>query len=188
MKKIIVFLFVCFFYTCQDTKKIPLKEVQSNDIYLVLKNGILLYKNEPFTGLYKEFDSVNQTYNLSTYVLGKKEGLEKKNYTNNLLAEERFYKKGLKTGIHKGFWQDGSVKFEYHFNEEGVYHGSFKEWSPNGQIIKEFNYDNGKEKGTQRMWNTNGTIRANYIVKYGERFGLIGLKKCYTIDIKNEKI
>ena len=169
---------------CQEKQQLALVEVESNDSSLVLNNGLLLYINKPFTGLFKEYDSINNTTNSSNYILGKKGGLETKTYTNQIIAEERFYKRGLKTGNHRGFWQDGSLKFEYFFNNKGFYDGSFKQWSKDGQIIKEFNYVNGKENGSQKMWNTNGTIRANYFVKHGEIFGLIGLKKCYSIAVQ----
>ena len=100
---------------CQEKQQLALFEVDSNDSSLVLNNGLLLYINKPFTGLFKEYDSINNTTNSSNYILGKKEGLETKIYTNQIIAEERFYKKGLKTGNHRGFWQDGSLKFEYFF-------------------------------------------------------------------------
>ena len=46
-----------------------------------------------------------------------------------------------------------------------------------------FHYKNGKEVGSQRLWKADGSIKANYEVVGGERFGLIGLKKCYNMDI-----
>ena len=54
--------------------------------------------------------------------------------------------------------------------------------------MADFNYVDGKEEGSQKMWQINGKIRANYHVKNGERFGLIGLKKCYTVNTKDEDI
>ena len=83
---------------------------------------------------------------------------------------------------HLGWWEDGTPKFEYHFNTKGAYEGKRKEWYKNGQLVRDFNYVSGKEVGSQRMWAKNGKIRANYEVKNGERFGLIGLKKCYTVN------
>ncbi|MBL4605878.1 MAG: hypothetical protein JKY02_09535 [Flavobacteriaceae bacterium] len=162
--------------------------LKSDNESLKLDNGTLFYKDVPFYGTLEQYDAVNETENLCEYVAGKKQGKETKKYLNDTLAEERFYKKGLKVGVHKGFWKNGALKFEYHYNEKGVYHGTFKEWYQNGQALKEFNYINGKENGSQKMWLMNGNIRANYVVKDGERFGLIGLKKCYTVNVIDEKI
>ena len=36
----------------------------------------------------------------------------------------------------------------------------------------------GYEEGSQKAWWQNGVIRANYVVKNGRRYGLIGLKLC----------
>ena len=49
-----------------------------------------------------------------------------------------------------------------------------------------FNYINGKEAGKQLLLKSNGNIKANYEVVNGERFGLIGLKKCYTVTKIND--
>lgn len=173
--------------SCQKKQVLEAVIVKSDDAELQLVNGTLLYKNVPFTGTLFHYDALNQTDNETQYVSGKKEGLELKKYTDQSIAEERHYKKGLKVGIHKGYWKNGEWKFEYHY-KDGVYHGYFREWYPNGQMVKDFHYLNGKEEGAQRMWRSDGKIRANYVVKNGERFGLIGLKKCYTVTTKNEEI
>lgn len=154
------------------------------DVSLELKNGVLEYNNTPFKGIITGYDEVNRTFNQTNYNEGRKDGEEKKMYKNNVVAERRFYKNGRKIGIHKGWYEDGSLKFEYHYNDFGVYDGSFKEWYKNGQALKAFNYKKGKENGSQKMWLSNGNIRANYVVKDGERYGLIGLKKCYSVAKK----
>ena len=51
-----------------------------------------------------------------------------------------------------------------------------------------FNYKKGKESGSQRLWKTDGSIKANYDVVNGERFGLIGLKKCYQVTVGNDTV
>jgi len=173
---------------CQNKQEFDFEKIQANDSNLILKNGVLYHKKKPYDGLCEQYNPFTKITKLTTYKLGKKEGLETKTYKDSSLAEQRFYKNGFKTGIHRGFWKDGSLKFEYCYNNSGFYEGSFKEWSKGGQLIKEFHYANGKEKGSQKMWNTNGTIRANYVVKHGERYGLIGLKKCYSIDVESKDL
>ncbi|MEM9141783.1 MAG: hypothetical protein AAGA86_02275 [Bacteroidota bacterium] len=150
---------------------------------LKLANGVLLYKNTPFAGLLVEtYDDTSLKMELQ-YRDGRKHGHEKRWYPQGQLAQSRSYAHGLKVGNHQGWWEDGSEKFHYHFNEKGEYHGSRKEWYRNGQQLLDFNYVNGKESGAQRMWTASGEIRANYEVRNGERFGLIGLKKCYTVNV-----
>lgn len=71
---------------------------------------------------------------------------------------------------------------------DGELQGIANEWYRNGQPYKAFHYKMGYENGSQKMWWENGIIRANYVVKQGRRYGLIGLKLCMTpqdsIDFK----
>ena len=82
-----------------------------------------------------------------------------------------------KEGIHTAWWPDGNPKFQYHFiNDE--HHGEAKEWYSNGKPFRFFHYTIGHEDGLQQMWWEDGSIRANYVVKDGEQYGLIGRKLC----------
>jgi antitoxin component YwqK of YwqJK toxin-antitoxin module len=74
-------------------------------------------------------------------------------------------------------FRSGQPQFEFYF-EDGEYHGVAKEWYQNGQAYRTFHYEHGYEQGSQKMWWENGIIRANYVVKNGRRYGLIGLKLC----------
>ena len=181
MKRILFISFIISLTSCTQQKEAHLVLFKENK-QIEIKNGVVFYQTTPFNGTLKSFNAINQTNDIATYYQGKKHGEEKKFFLNDSLAEVRYYKNGLKIGIHKSWRKDGSQKFEYPFNDKGYYHGTIKEWYTNGQLVKEFNYVNGKESGTQKMWQSNGNIRANYTVVNGEKFGLIGLKKCYTID------
>ena len=122
----------------------------------------------------------------SEYLNGKKEGYYKGWYPDGNKQFERFYKNGQKVGKHIGWYKNNKKKFEIQFNNKGNYNGFVKEWYINGNLSSFFNYLDGKENGSQMMWQPNGKVIANYFTKNGERFGLIGLKKCYSISIKNE--
>ena len=182
------FYIVVLFFVCSCSKlEVEQVSLTASNIDLEIVNGILLYKNMPFSGEIKSFDEINQTKNITTYFKGAKHGIEQKWYSNDSLAEVRYYTNGLKVGVHKSWWENGCPKFEYPYSNTGSYDGTLKEWYVNGQQVLEFNYKNGKESGIQRMWLANGNIRANYTVVEGERFGLIGLKKCYTVKTNNDE-
>ncbi len=186
LKQFVYILFFVCLLSCVNKGQSHLVLFKENK-QLEVKNGVLFYKNLPFNGTLKFFDEINQTHNESNYLEGKKHGEERKYYLNDSLSEVRFYKKGLKVGVHKSWWKNGNKKFEYSYNDLGTYDGPFNEWYKNGQAAKAFNYKNGKESGVQKMWLLNGKIRANYTVLNGERFGLIGLKKCYTVKTNEDK-
>ncbi len=147
-----------------------------------------MYNNEPFVGqleLHHDSGKIKSTVN---YDKGKKEGLETIWHYNNSIASKRFYTNGLKTGIHEGWWDNGNPKFVYHFNDKGEYNGNVKEWYETGLLFRDFNYLNSKEAGSQKLWYETGKIKANYEVINGERFGLIGLKKCYQVTVDSYEV
>jgi hypothetical protein len=41
--------------------------------------------------------------------------------------------------------------------------------------------------GQQRMWWPDGTLRANYVVRDGRRYGLLGAKGCVSVDSTTER-
>ncbi|GAA4933458.1 hypothetical protein GCM10023314_02400 [Algibacter agarivorans] len=155
---------------------------------LKLDNGVLFFNKSPFNGVLVTYYETETFKSKIEYVEGRKHGYEKQWYRSGDKLIERFYKEGFKTGIHKSWWNDGTQKFEYHFNDKGEFHGIVKEWYKNGKMFRDFNYIAGKEIGRQRMWKNDGTIKANYEVVNNERFGLIGLKKCYTVTIDSDEV
>lgn len=183
MKNTIVVLFVIFI-SCQ--KKINYQDKVFNSVDFKLINGELFLKGNLYSGKLIKHDTLHQFKTISNYYQGKKEGAELRYLKDTLKIEERFYTKGKKRGIHKGWWNNKKLRFVYHFNTKGEYHGEVNEWYKNGQQMKAFNFQNGKEVGTQQLWRDDGKIRANFVAKNGDRFGLIGLKKCYTVNTTNE--
>ncbi len=189
MTKIVVFFFGIFFYLfgCNTPVERSSVRLKNTNPSLFLKNGIQLYHGLPFTGILTGVNPLGETTVVVPYLSGRKEGEVLKTYANGAPAAQRFYKKGHKVGTHTAWWKNGRLKFKYQFNNTGAYHGAVKSWYSNGQPYQSFRYSNGKEIGAQKMWEENGKIRANYVVKNGDRFGLIGLKKCNSVNTKNEK-
>ena len=140
---------------------VPNVVINSKDSFLQLHQDTLFFQDKKF--------SVN----------GLEQGVFKKWYPNKKLAESRSFEAGKKEGKHIGFWEDGKPRFEFYFSK-GEHDGIANEWYSNGQAYKAFHYTMGYENGSQKIWWENGVIRANYVVKQGRRYGLIGLKLCMT--------
>lgn len=186
LKHIVVYaMFFLFVFSCKDTS---LSVVKQTDLNLILENGVLFYRTHPFSGTIVSNYSKKLPKYQAQYKDGKKHGPEKKWFSNGVLAEERFYTDGFKTGLHRSWWEGGGPKFQYYFNDTGAFHGEVKEWYPSGQLFRSFNYLNGQEVGRQRLWKLDGAIKANYEVVNNERYGLIGLKKCYTVTKDSDAI
>lgn len=185
---ILVFLVSCNQKETRNTVDTNVQERNRSDSQFDLDNGVLFYKKEPYSGIVNSFYKTGELKAKSVYFKGKRNGFYNGWYENGDVFFERFYKNGFKYGEHKGWYKNGQLSFVYYFNELGEYNGEIKEWYENGQLLRAFNYVKGREEGNQKMWQPNGKIRANYVTKNGERFGLIGLKKCYTINTENEVI
>jgi hypothetical protein len=158
-------------------KTVPTNYINANDTGFVKHGDTLYYQHKYFTGYQFSLYENADTAFIGSWFNGVEEGTQKKWYANKQLAEERFYINGKKEGTHQGWWPDGKPKFSFSaYNDE--YDGEFKEWYFSGLLGKQFHYLNGQEEGSQRLWWDNGTVRANYVIRKGKKYGLIGLVTC----------
>ena len=164
-------------------EKITIPDITKNktDVLFQLKNGVLYFDKETYTGIVNDFYENGNLKSISEYYNGKRQGKYFGWYPNKQKWFERFYTSGLKSGIHQGWHKNGTLMFEYYFNNNGSYNGSVKDWCLNGVLANYFNFIEGKETGSQKMWDLKGKIRANFYTVNGERHGLIGLKKCISV-------
>lgn len=159
---------------------IPDRTVSADNIALTKKAARVFLNDSLFSGfLIKSFED-GAVESKAGYLKGKLEGESIQYYDNGQLREKRFYKQNRKTDTHLGYWPNGQTKFEYHFKTD-MHVGELKEWYASGQAYRLLNYTEGKEDGSQKMWEPDGKIRANYVVKDGHRYGLIGLKNCKSV-------
>ena len=158
-------------------KTVPLNFIKFTDTSFSSHQDTLFYGNTFFTGYrYSLYDN-GDTALLQSFFNGVEEGTQKKWYANRQLAEERFYINGKKEGIHRSWWPDGKPKM--YFEADGdAYNGLFREWYASGLLGKEFHYLKGYEEGSERLWWNNGTVRANYVIRNGRRYGLLGTMIC----------
>lgn len=183
MNRFLAILFVAIlFFSCVKEKEID-RSIEA--VNIDQKNGVLHYQAVPFTGVLVGKHSNSELKTKTEYTDGLKHGKSYTWYADGQLQTKRVFNKGVKTGMHQGWWERGERKFTYYFNDSGQYEGSVKEWYKSGDVYRDLNYKNGKENGSQQVWKSDGRIRANYVVVDGERYGLIGLKRCYTVMNKD---
>jgi antitoxin component YwqK of YwqJK toxin-antitoxin module len=158
-------------------KTVPLTFINVADTQFKNHQDTLYYGDHFFTGYRYALYENGDTAELQSYFNGVEEGYQRKWYPGKTLAEERFYINGKKEGIHRSWWPDGKQKMYFEAcNDE--YSGDFKEWYSTGLLGKEFHYVNGREEGSEKLWWDNGTVRANYVIRDGKKYGLLGLKTC----------
>jgi len=160
---------------------IPPIERGRDDAGFKVMNGVLLLDDQPYSGIVNELYPDKNLKSKSEYDQGKRHGYYFGWYPNGNRWFERFYTSGIKTGTHLGWFENEQQLFQYQFNNSGMYNGAVLDWHKNGVLAKHFNFEEGKEAGSQRMWEVDGKIRANFYTVNGERHGLIGLKNCGSV-------
>ncbi len=160
-----------------NPRSIPSQWVEASDHKLAQHQDTLFFNNRKFSGHRFQLYPNSDTALVISFLDGLQEGITRKWYDNGQLAEKRLYIEGKKEGVHQAWWEDGKPKFIFEVSDD-AYSGELKEWYSNGQLAKDFHYKKGQEEGAQRMWWADGTLRANYVVRSGKKYGSIGIKLC----------
>lgn len=157
----------------------PLFNMATSNIEI--KNGIFYHDKLPFSGcLFALQHNGKDTAFAGYYTDGKPDGKHIQRFPDGKILEVRSYDKGLKTGTHKGFWENGQPRFQYHF-EHDLYEGVQYKWFENGRLYTKKNYKNGLEEGMQQEWNQEGKLIINYQSIHGRQYGNIGKKHCASL-------
>jgi len=193
MRFILILFSVVFLISCNkkpenriyskiSMNSIPKIYVEINSSLLKNRNDTIFYNDSLFSGFLIEIsDSSKDTLSRESFLKGKRSGIQQKWYSTSKIKEVRFYVDGKKNGKQIAFWENGNKKFEFTANDD-AYEGELKEWTIDGFLIHQANFVNGQEEGPQKLWYDNGKIRANYIIRDGKRYGLLGTKNCVNVS------
>lgn len=147
-----------------------------------IEKGLLIIHQKPYTGkLFSLFNASTDTAEVSSYLNGREHGEWKKYHPSGKIKERRFFENGKKTGAYDAWWANGKKQLHYFF-VAGEYEGTCKEWNAEGKLLKIMNYKRGYEDGLQQWWYDDGKIKANYFLKNGRRYGLLGTKNCTNVS------
>jgi hypothetical protein len=181
-----LFCFFLFALACKQEQTIA-PEISAHPIpqnWLLLEDSAIIwhqdslfYKGQPYSGKAISLFANGDTAVYKEFWNGLQEGITRRWHPNQQMAEDRFYIAGKKEGRHRAWWPDGKPQFEFQVHED-AYEGELKEWNSKGLLIRQFHYQNGQEQGSQRLWWDDSTVRANYEIRNGKKYGLIGVKLC----------
>lgn len=156
---------------------IPERYFKATDGAFTHSQDTVFYGRHLFSGYVYLLYNNHDTAFVIGYYHGLQEGISRKWYPNKQLSERRLYINGKKEGIHQGWWPNGRLQFWFEVaNDENS--GVFKTWYSSGRREREFHYKRGVENGSEKIWWPDGTIRANYVLINGQKFGLSGQKLC----------
>ncbi|MEM6335005.1 MAG: hypothetical protein AAF752_00460 [Bacteroidota bacterium] len=151
--------------------------VDGSDEALTERDGRLWRGHERFTGTVRWTYPDGTPQRTTVYVEGRRHGDDLTWYDDGTPRSVRRYDDGEKTGQHAGWWADGTPQFRFQF-EADQHVGDNYRWYANGVMSEHLVYAHGVEAGRQQTWWEDGRVRANYVVKDGRRFGLMGPKGC----------
>jgi len=183
MKRLFGYIALLWMVSCAEHKQetiILYRSVSAKDISV--KQDVVYLDGALFSGMLYELEpETGDTVLLAAYHNGLLHGRVKKWYANGQLMEERSYSDGQKNGMQTGLWENGIPKFKF-MAKADAYEGELKEWTVDGKLIHLANFKDGLEEGVQKLWYDNGKIRANYVIKNGRRYGLLGTKNCKNVS------
>ena len=136
------------------------------------------FRSTPFSGIAFSFHSNGYPRRLRFFWNGKQTGREWSWYRDGKRLAERRFAAGLEHGIQRGWYIDGKIRYSKSFHS-GEPHGEFWTWHPSGTVALLAKYESGEEI-SYRSWNASGKPFFNYVLRDGERVGLMGETYCDT--------
>ena len=158
--------------------------LSANNPLVSYENTGVFYEGKPFSGKLFRVDLQTQdTLKIESYSQGNRHGNWLQYYSGHVLKEFRTFGQGKKIGVFLQYFPSGKKQVEYHFKND-EYQGVAREWNESGVLIREMHYVAGHEEGFQKLFYDNGQVRANYVMKNGRRFGLLGTKNCVNVSAR----
>jgi len=149
----------------------------AGDPALSTKAGLLLYRDQPFTGVVRSTIPAMAEVEIAEFRMGFQHGMTRKETTDGKLLAEWPYFAGAKHGIHKTWDREGHL-ITYSEFRRGSYVGEAWSWYPSG---KPYDYRRYNEKGElliARRWRPTGQIYMNQVFRNGAAIGMPGSKLC----------
>ncbi len=182
-------IFACFACQQEATEQVSHTEwtspsgisVNADSLQLKPTEGLVYYKNKPFTGTSTSTFPNGNPATSTDYMNGRKHGLFLKWFPDSTVSYQSHYNMGKQHGITKSWWSNGNLRSQSQF-KEGLVHGTQTQWYNSGAKFKELNYTNGKEEGMQKAWRENGKIYSNYEARDNRIFGLKRANLCFELS------
>jgi len=166
----------------QDNSKEKIRTISVDNAQISFENTGVFYQGKPFSGKLFRLDPQTQdTLKIESYARGNRHGNWIQYFTGHVLKEIRTFDQGKKVGAFVQYFPTGKKQQAYHFQND-EYQGVASEWNESGVLIREMHYVAGHEEGSQKLFYDNGQVRANYVMKSGRRFGLLGTKNCVNVS------
>ncbi len=161
--------------------------VEGSDPRLGIAAGKFLLAGKPFTGVLRQTIGENFEVRSTPY----RDGLEHGRFTvekKGKLVEEREFVDGKKHGTHRGWHDNGQLKFISNF-EHGEYRGDQFTYHDNGQMFEYKKYSPSGKLLISRIFRQTGQVYTSQVVADdGAAYGLPGSKLCNPVTQEKAKL
>jgi antitoxin component YwqK of YwqJK toxin-antitoxin module len=166
MKKIILFLIVILYSSCQNLDK--------EESYSKKQNSDLTVKEDSFIKVYYESGSLKAIYTVNDD--GINDGEARQFYPSGKLWHRTFFKNGLRVGKNIVYYENYQIHIEENISDNGELDGRYVEYYENG-IIKEIGtYSEGMKTGEWKVYWDNGVINE---IGYFEKDKRVGEQRLF---------
>lgn len=159
--------------------EVPPLQVDAADGELRRQGALQLWRGEPLSG-WLVLRAGGQMRERTPYWQGRREGLAEAWHSNGQRAYARLYRGDKRTGVHRGWWPNGQLQFERRYVND-QFEGTQRAWFENGVLFEVGQFANGREEGRQSQYAEDGKLIANYVVRDGRRYGVVGRFDCTTV-------
>lgn len=167
---------------CQSAGTYSGRLIAASDTAFQWRNGTAYYREALFSGrLFSFYPGTADTSFVHAFREGKEDGCWKEFYPGHQLMEVRYFNRGSKEGTYLAYWPNRQLRLRYHFQQD-EYEALCEEWTAAGILIREMHYSRGREVGSQKQFYDDGSIRSNYWMQDGRRYGLLGTKNCVNVS------
>ncbi len=80
------------------------------------------------------------------------------------------YRDGLR--IERGFANGATHHYEVTLDDDGQFHGTYREWNSQNKLIKQYQYHRDSKDGICKSFYPSGSLRKKYSYENGEKDGL----------------
>lgn len=185
MKNILFFvLYFCLSIQLFAQQKYVKIDLEDTEYLYPAKKAFLKKTGKPLEGNY-EIKFNRYKTEKSSFIDGLKEG-ESKTFRNNKLIETGFYKKDLREGEWKSFWDDGRL-WKVTPYKNGLREGLEKVYSGN-KLTETINYKRNHQNGLTTKFRLNGELESKETflkdelidTSYYYRYGELLERKCFN--------
>ncbi|WP_036095223.1 toxin-antitoxin system YwqK family antitoxin [Leptospira weilii] len=169
-----VLLTVVFLIGCRET-------IEHTDPNLRMVQGRIYYQGKLFTGFIKTEIPALEEIETVQFKNGLEDGETISRNKSGRLLERRYFKEGLKEGIHRSWFPNGNNRLYAEFRS-GRYVNDRWEWHDNNRPFIYEKFDENGKLLVSKKWNRNGQIYMNTVIANdGSSLGLPGSKVCEPI-------